>query len=132
MKRGRKKNKSINPKIRYPKAIEDKMLSLFDASPDMIAIGVPALRRVSLSFIFAGICIISSSTCQALGYSVFGMFISFARQIVVLIPSAYLLSRTGILDNVWYSVPIAEIMSLAMSLTLLRTALKKTGMLKAS
>jgi putative MATE family efflux protein len=108
--------------------IPSTLLSLFNASPDMIAIGVPALRRVSLSFIFAGICIISSSVCQALGYSVYGMFISFARQIVVLIPSAYLLSKTGILDNVWYSVPIAEIMSLAMSLTLLRRALLKTGM----
>ena len=111
--------------------IPSALLSFFDASPDMIAIGVPALRRVSLSFIFAGICIISSSTCQALGYSIYGMFISFARQIVVLIPSAYLLSRTGVLDNVWFSVPIAEIMSLIMSLTLLRRALRKTGMDKA-
>ena len=105
------------------------LLALFDASPDMIAIGVLALRRISLCFVFAGICIISSSTCQALGYSIYGMLISIARQIVVLIPCAYLLSKTGVLDNIWLAFPIAEIMSLAMSLSLLRRALKKTGML---
>ena len=99
------------------------LLALFDA------IGVPALRRISLCFVFAGICIISSSTCQALGYSIYGMLISIARQIVVLIPCAYLLSKTGVLDNIWLAFPIAEIMSLAMSLSLLRRALKKTGML---
>ena len=112
--------------------IPDVLLSFFDASPDMLAIGVPALRRISLCFLCAGICIISSSTCQALGYSIYGMFISFARQIVVLIPSAYLLSLSGVLDNVWLSFPIAELMSLFMSLLLLRTALRKTGMDRAN
>ena len=105
------------------------LLSLFDASPVMVAIGVPALRRISLAFIFAGICIISSSTCQALGYSIYGMLISIARQIVVLIPCAYLLSKTGVLDNVWLAFPIAEVASLVLSLFFLRTALTKTGML---
>lgn len=105
------------------------LLSLFDASPAMVSIGVPALRRISLAFIFAGICIISSSTCQALGYSIYGMLISIARQIVVLIPCAYLLSKTGVLDNVWLAFPIAEIASLVLSLFFLRTALRKTGML---
>ena len=105
------------------------LLTLFDASPEMMVIGVHALRRISLAFVFAGICIICSSTCQALGYSIYGMFISFTRQIVVLIPCAYLLSRTGVLDNVWFAFPIAEIASLALSLVFLRTALRKTGML---
>ena len=105
------------------------LLSLFDASPDMVAIGIPALRRISLAFIFAGICIISSSTCQALGYSIYGMLISIARQIVVLIPCAILLSRTGVLDNVWLAFPIAEIASLIISLYCLKRALTKTGML---
>ena len=106
------------------------LLGFFDASPDMLAIGVPALRRISFSFLFAGICIISSSTCQALGYSVYGMLISIARQIVVLIPSAYLLSLTGVLDNIWLAFPIAEIVSLTLSQFFLRTALTKTGMTK--
>ena len=104
------------------------LLSFFDASPAMVQIGVPALRRLSLSFIFAGICIISGSVCQALGYSIYGMFISIARQIVVLIPAALLLASTGVLENVWFSFPIAEIMSIIMSLTFLRITLKKTGM----
>lgn len=105
------------------------LLSLFDASPDMVVIGVPALRRISLAFIFAGICIISSSTCQALGYSIYGMIISIARQIVVLIPCALLLSKTGVLDNVWLAFPIAEIASLIISLFCLKRALTRTGML---
>lgn len=105
------------------------LLSLFDASPDMVVIGVPALRRISLAFIFAGICIISSSTCQALGYSIYGMMISIARQIVVLIPCALLLSKTGVLDNVWLAFPIAEIASLIISLFCLKRALTRTGML---
>lgn len=108
------------------------LLSLFDASPAMVQIGVPALRRLSLSFIFAGICIISGSVCQALGYSIYGMFISIARQIVVLIPAALLLASTGVLANVWFSFPIAEVMSIIMSLLFLRIALKKTGMDKIS
>ena len=104
------------------------LLSFFDASPAMMKIGVPALRRLSLAFIFAGICIISGSVCQALGFSIYGMFISIARQIVVLIPAALLLASTGVLDNVWFCFPIAEIMSIIMSLTFLRRALRKTGM----
>ena len=106
----------------------ETLLSFFDASPAMVAIGVPALRRLSLAFIFAGICIISGSVCQALGYSIYGMFISIARQIVVLIPAALLLASTGVLANVWFSFPIAEIMSIIMSLFFLRIALRKTGM----
>ena len=106
----------------------ETLLSFFDASPAMVEIGVPALRRLSISFVFAGICIISGSVCQALGYSIYGMFISFARQIVVLIPAALLLASTGVLANVWFSFPIAEIMSIIMSLLFLRIALRKTGM----
>lgn len=108
----------------------ETLLSFFDASPDMVAIGMPALRIMSLAFVFAGICIISSSTCQALGYSVYGMLISFARQLVVLVPCALLLAQTGVLNYVWFSFPIAEVASIVISLIFLRTALRKTGMLK--
>lgn len=108
----------------------ETLLSFFDASPDMIAIGIPALRIMSLAFVFAGICVISSSTCQALGYSVYGMLISFARQLVVLIPCALLLAQTGVLNYVWFAFPIAEVTSIVISLIFLRTALRKTGMLK--
>ena len=72
---------------------------MFDASDAMLEIGAPALRIMSLAFIFAGISIVAGSSCQAFGYSVYSMFISIARQIVVLIPAAYLLSLAGVLRN---------------------------------
>ena len=72
--------------------------------------------------------IMSGSACQAFGYSVYSMLISIARQIVVLIPAAYLLSLSGVLRSVWFAFPIAEIFSLILSLFFLRTTLKKTGM----
>lgn len=106
------------------------LLSFFDASPEMVAIGMPALRIMSLAFVFAGICIICSSACQALGYSIYGMLISIARQLVVLIPCALLLAQTRVLNYVWFSFPIAEVASIIISLIFLRTALRKTGMLK--
>ena len=101
---------------------------MFDASDAMLEIGAPALRIMSLAFAFAGISIVAGSACQAFGYSVYSMFISIARQIVVLIPAAYLLSLTGVLRSIWFAFPIAEIFSLILSLFFLRTTLKKTGM----
>lgn len=108
--------------------IPKELLSMFDASDAMLEIGAPALRIMSLAFVFAGVGIASSSACQAFGYSVYSMLISIARQIVVLIPAAYLLSLTGVLRGVWFAFPIAEIVSLFLSLFFLRTTLKKTGM----
>ena len=108
--------------------IPKELLLMFDASDAMLEIGAPALRIMSLAFVFAGIGIASSSACQAFGYSVYSMLISIARQIVVLIPAAYLLSLTGVLRSIWFAFPIAEIFSLILSLFFLRTTLKKTGM----
>ena len=108
--------------------IPKQLLLMFDASDAMLGIGAPALRIMSLAFVFAGIGIASSSACQAFGYSVYSMLISIARQIVVLIPAAYLLSLTGVLRSIWFAFPIAEIVSLFLSLFFLRTTLKKTGM----
>lgn len=108
--------------------IPKELLLMFDASDAMLEIGAPALRIMSLAFVFAGIGIASSSACQAFGYSVYSMLISIARQIVVLIPAAYLLSLTGVLRSIWFAFPIAEIVSLFLSLFFLRTTLKKTGM----
>lgn len=95
----------------------DLLLSFFNASPEMLAIGEPALRTISWSFLVAGICIISSSTFQALGNGLYSLAISFGRQLVVLLPAAYLLSLTGNIHAVWWSFPIAEVASLALSLT---------------
>ena len=108
--------------------IPKELLLMFDASDAMLEIGAPALRIMSLAFVFAGIGIVSGSSCQAFGYRVYSMLISIARQIVVLIPAAYLLSLTGVLRSIWFAFPIAEIFSLILSLFFLRTTLKKTGM----
>ena len=100
------------------------LLGVFSPSPEMLAIGVPALRRISLSFVFAGFCIIAGSACQALDRSIYSLLVSVLRQLVVLIPAAWLLSKTGDVNMVWWSFPIAEIMSLLASAFFLRSALR--------
>lgn len=102
--------------------IPDKLLFLFGGSADMLAIGVPALRIISFSFLVAGICIISSSVCQALGNGVYSLLISFGRQIIVLIPAAFLLAQFGVLELVWLAWPIAEVASIILSLYFVRRA----------
>ena len=88
------------------------LLELFDASETMIEIGVPALRTISLSFLLAGFCIICGTVFQSLGCAVYSMIVSIARQLVVLLPAAYLLSLSGNVNYVWWAFPIAELMSL--------------------
>lgn len=99
--------------------IPDKLLLLFDASEDMLAIGVPALRTISLSYLFPGFCIVTLSTLQALGHGFKSMVVSLIRQMVVLLPVAYLLSLTGRLELIWYSFPIAEIFAVSMCVLML-------------
>ena len=106
----------------------DVFLRLFVASDDMLRIGVPALRTISLAFVGAGYAIVLSSTFQALGKGLYSMFVSIARQLVVLVPVAWLLSRTGQLSAVWWAFPIAELMSALVS-TLFFFHLKKTLLL---
>ncbi len=96
----------------------DQLLGFFDAGEEMLGIGRVALRTISLSFVFAGFCIVIGSTFQALGYGMYSMLVSFARQMIVLLPAAYFLSLTGKLDLVWFSFPLAEIMSVAVSIFL--------------
>lgn len=105
--------------------IPDVLLGFFNASADMLAIGEPALRTISWSYLMAGICIISSSTFQALGNGIYSLLISFARQLLVLLPAAYLLSMTGNVNAVWWAFPIAEIASLACSVIFMRKINKK-------
>lgn len=108
--------------------LPEQLLLMFNASEDMLEIGVPALRIISIHFVFAGISIISGSTCQAFGYGMYSLVISFVRQLVVLVPVAYFMSLTGLLDNVWYSFPISEAIAVACCVPLLLHVLKKTGM----
>lgn len=96
--------------------IPERLLSLFEASETMVEIGVPALRTISVSYLFAGFCIICGTVFQALGSAIYSMFVSIARQLVVLLPAAYLLSLAGNVNYVWWAFPIAEIASLCMTI----------------
>ena len=96
--------------------IPDVLLRLFYASDHMLEIGIPALRVISLSFAFAGICIVISSSLQALGHGFLSMMISITRQLIILLPSAYILAKFGGIHAVWWSFNIAEIASLTLSL----------------
>lgn len=93
-----------------------QILMIFDASEYMLWIGIPALKTISLSFVFAGGSVIFTSTFQALGHGVFSMFISIARQLLVLLPVAYLLSRLNNVNYVWWAFPIAEIAAITLSI----------------
>ncbi|MBO4900781.1 MAG: MATE family efflux transporter [Lachnospiraceae bacterium] len=93
-----------------------KLFALFDASEHMLQMGVPALRIIAIHFPIAAVCIVIGSVFQSLGNGIYSMINSIMRQIVVLLPAAYLLARTGYVNNVWWSFPIAEIMSLICTL----------------
>lgn len=91
------------------------LLKFFNASSEMLRIGVPALRIISIHFPIAAICIILGCVFQALGKGIQSMIVSFVRQLIVLLPAAWLLSLTGSVNNVWWAFPIAEISSLTLS-----------------
>ena len=105
--------------------IPDRLLLLFDASETMLGIGVPALRIISTCFLVAAFCIVTGSLFQALGYAWYSMINSICRQLVVLLPAAYLLALTGKLQNVWWSFPIAEVMSASVTVFFLVRMWKK-------
>ncbi len=91
--------------------IPGPLLKFYDASPEMLAIGIPALRIIATHFLIAGAAIMMSSSFQALGNGVYSMIVSILRQMVALLPAAYLLSLTGNLNMVWWAFPIAEVVS---------------------
>ena len=93
----------------------EPLVRMFIENEQAVGIAVQTMRIAALSFVFAGICIVMGSVFQALGKSIFSMFTSIARQLVVLVPVAYLLARTGDVNLVWWAFPIAEVMSLVMS-----------------
>ena len=92
-----------------------QLFALFGASQHMLDMGDPALRVISLHFPIAAVCIVFGSTFQALGNGVYSLIVSLIRQLVVLIPAAYLLSKLGEVYYVWWSFPIAEVASLIVS-----------------
>lgn len=101
-----------------------ELLGLFNASESMLAIGVPALKIISISFPFAAFSIISISVLQSLGHGIYSMFISVGRQLVVLVPVAFLMAQTGNLDLVWLAFPLAELMAVALGGIFLRKVFK--------
>lgn len=101
------------------------LLNLFNASPEMLEIGVPAMRIISISFLFAGFSIIVSTIFQAFGKGTFGLYVSFTRQVIVLIPLAYLFSLTGNVDTIWWSFPVSELVSALLCVYFLRVIFKK-------
>ena len=105
--------------------IPGQLLLLFDASEHMLRIGVPALRIISLCFVFAGFTIVCSSVFQALGNSFFSMIMSITRQLAVLLPAAYVLAHTIGLEAVWYAFPIAEVFCLVIAVIMLRHTYNK-------
>lgn len=106
--------------------IPGPILKIFDADDSMLEIGIPALRILSTAFIFAGFCVVCSGVFQALGKGIYSMIVSFARQLVVLLPAAYLFAKlTNNLNYVWVAFPIAELASLAVSLAFLFSINKK-------
>lgn len=92
-----------------------ELINLFNATSELLEIGVPALRTICLSFCFAGFCIVVSSVFQALGNGVYSMIVSIARQLCVLLPVAYLLSLSGNVNLIWWAFPIAELVSVCVS-----------------
>lgn len=109
--------------------IPKTLLGLFSASEDMLTIGIPALRIIGIHYLIAWFCIIAGTVFQALGKAVFSMIVSIMRQLFVLVPAAYILASIGGLHAVWWSFPIAEIISLIVSVAFLvvinRTIIQK-------
>ena len=107
----------------------DVFLSLFEAEGEdagnLLAIGVPALRIISTSFLMAGFCIVCGSVFQALGYGVLSLAVSVIRQLIVLLPAAFVLARLGGLNVVWWSFPFAELFSTTFSALFLYHVYKK-------
>lgn len=88
--------------------IPETLLGIFNASDSMMEIGVVALRTISFSFILAGFSVVSSSVFQALGHGFLSLGVSVLRQLVVLLPAAFILSKTAGLTAIWWAFPIAE------------------------
>lgn len=92
-----------------------QLLLMFDASENMLGIGIPALRIIAFHFLIAWFCIVAGSVFQAVGNGMYSLYVSVARQLVVLLPAAYILAKIGGLDLIWWSFPIAELMSCLIS-----------------
>ena len=105
--------------------IPGTLLGFFSPSAEMLSIGTVALRVISYSFLLAGFDIIAGSVCQAIGNPVYTLICSVCRQLVALLPAAWLLAQTGVLDLVWFCFPISEVVSLILSVIFLRRTMRR-------
>ena len=106
--------------------VPGKLLNIFDTEGvGLVEIGVPALKIIGVHFLAAWFCIVSGTVFQALGNGVYSLIVSAARQLVVLLPVAYLFAKIGGLDMVWWCFPVAEVMSLLVSTIFLVRIFKK-------
>ena len=106
-------------------AVPDKLLMMFNASNEMLRIGVPALRFISLSFPLAAVGIVLSSLYQALGEGIYSLIMSVCRQLLVILPVAYILNKLFGLTMLWASFAIAEVVSLFICLYLFKRCYNK-------
>ncbi len=100
------------------------LLLLFDASDNMLALGTHALKVIAIHYLVAWFCIVMGSLFQATGKATFSMYTSVARQLVILLPAAYILAKIGGMNLIWWCFPIAEVMSLIMTLFFLKATMK--------
>lgn len=100
--------------------LPDKLFLLFDASEPMLAMGVPALRIISIHFVLAAYSIVSSSFFQSLGNGIYSMITSICRQLIILLPAAYLLSFLGNVNYVWLAFPIAELIAVLLNVVFMK------------
>ena len=103
----------------------DAFLRMFAASDHMMEIGVPALRIISIHFPLAAVGIVFGSFYQALGNGIYSMFVSLIRQLIVLLPAAWFLSRLGNVIYVWWAFPIAEVFALIVSVCMMVVIFRK-------
>ncbi len=107
-------------------AIPGRMLGLFDASEHMLALGIPALRICAVSLPFGAMTVICSSSYQALGYSGFTLLVNVCRQMLLPLPLAWLLARSGVLERVWAAVPVSEALTFLLAALICRMVVRKT------
>lgn len=105
--------------------IPAQLIGLFNATDELLEIGVPALRTICLSYCIVGYSIVVGSVFQALGNGVYSMLVSMARQLCVLLPAAYLLSLSGNVNLIWWAFPVAELVGAGMSTVFLTRVYKK-------
>lgn len=137
---GAKKSERINKTIRLSiigavaimlvgfgvfQIVPSMLLDIFNASDYMKEIGIPALRIISLSFLFAGFSIVASSVFQALSHGILSLLVSVIRQLIVLLPCAFILAKIGGLHAIWFSFPVAEIVAFVLSIFFLRYVKRK-------